>query len=465
MHETPSNTTSGDVFAFQLHRLASTFGDKLSADRRKDVRSRDGLDAHFSHTSLANKFIDVAQAIATLLTPSKGHTNFALMLGFADKETHIFYCKNGAGKDNVIRAHLRAIWRLLQQILRPCPERKLEYTDEVGVKLRDMAYKFVSNKALDRASKRFASISRLIASCNTLDPFQDRLLTLMRVVSYNAAEAAKLRVNGVCTDPVFNSQAWRRFRSCTTLLNAHAAKRQANIGAIESLKEVADRLPNGLAFDFEKCLNKLIKVEAAVLTLYNLALSGRRGHVLENELNVHEVALPARQLITLSFSAFDTYLPIHPTSETIKAQMRVGVSSTEEDVTIISKVHSEVQLVAWVAQNLAPEVTLVPYITCSKLHCFACFVWLEEFNSLHDLTLPYVAFDGCHGGLQPGWLPPSLETVAMEQILGKMSSRLQDEFTFKSSEKPTTIIVPSKSMEDIFQSALAELPTICPRRN
>jgi hypothetical protein len=156
-------------------------------------------------------------------------------------------------------------------------------------------------------------------------------------------------------------------------------------------------------------------------------------------------------LITLSFSAFDTYLPIHPTSETIKAQMRVGVSSTEEDVTIISKVHSEVQLVAWVAQNLAPEVTLVPYITCSKLHCFACFVWLEEFNNLHDLTLPHVAFDGCHGGLQPGWLPPSLETVAMEQILGKMSSRLQNEFTFKSSEKPTTIIVPSKSMEDIFQ--------------
>jgi hypothetical protein len=207
---------------------------------------------------LANQFIDVAQAIATLLTPSKGQTNFALMLGFANKETHLFYCKNGAGKDKVIRAHLRAIWRLLQQIRRsttipsevdqsvPSPERKLEYSDEVGVKLRDVAYKFVSNKALDRASKRFASISRLIASCNTLDPFQDRLLTLMRVVSYNAAEAAKLRVNGVCTEPVFNSQAWRRFRSCTTLLNAHAAKRQANIGAIECLKEVADRLPNGL---------------------------------------------------------------------------------------------------------------------------------------------------------------------------------------------------------------------------
>ncbi|KAJ7032736.1 hypothetical protein C8F04DRAFT_645242 [Mycena alexandri] len=114
--------------------------------------------------------------------------------------------------------------------------------------------------------------------------------------------------------------------------------------------------------------------------------------------------------------------------------MSKNLSSKADGVTITSKVHSEVQLVAWVAQNLnrvAPEVTLVPYVTCSKLHCFACFIWLQEFNHLNHTTLPCLAFDGGHGGLQRGWLPPSLETA---DLLERMTSRLETEFLDKHAK-------------------------------
>ncbi|KAJ7030050.1 hypothetical protein C8F04DRAFT_741365 [Mycena alexandri] len=189
---------------------------------------------------------------------------------------------------------------------------------------------------------------------------------------------------------------------------------------------------NTSAFDFEKRLNKLLKVEAAILTLHGLAISARRNHIVEKTLRLHEVKIPGRQTTILNLDHFVKFLPEDPIQYAkMKSLMSKDLLSTADGVTIKSKVHSEVQLVAWVAQNLnkvAPEVTLMPYVTCSKLHCFACFIWLQEFNQLNHTTLPCLAFDGCHGGLQRGWLPPSFETAA---VLEKMTSRLETEFLEK----------------------------------
>ncbi|KAJ7126822.1 hypothetical protein C8R44DRAFT_873945 [Mycena epipterygia] len=460
MQETPSAVTLDALLAFQLHRLASTFGPLLHLDGahgHKDIASREGLDSYFGRNTLVPKFVHVAQAIATLSTP--GQTNFAVMLGFTAEETHIFYCTDEGGRDTsiAIRAHLRAIWALLQRIRRtrnmpPSDvDRSVASADELLTGLCDLAYAFVASKALDRAKKWIASIDALSALLPD-KPFERKLVNFMRAVAHSAAEAAKLRGQGQSDEAkLFNSDHWKIFRQSTMVLQDQASTREANTAAMENLER---DFPKGFPMSF--CLDKMLKVESAVLTLHDLAVSPRRGHIVQHNLKIHPVPLPARTTTTISFSNLKDYLPVNSDLEEFTKEMRdAGTSSTPEDVSVHSKVHPECQLVAWVAQNpseVASEpVSVVPYVTCSKRHCFACFVWLQEFNRLGDPTLPHLAFDGCHGGLRPGWLPPSLEPSMQETMLSKISSRLDEEFdkhkhhkessaSTTSSDKPRTAL-------------------------
>ncbi|KAJ7497129.1 hypothetical protein FB451DRAFT_218515 [Mycena latifolia] len=477
--------TSDDLLAFQLHRLASTFGSLLHLDdaHRKDVASREVLDSYFGHQSLVPKFIHVAQAIATLFTRQ---ANFAVMFGFTAEETHVFYCKNGGGPDTTICPHLQAIWALLQQIRRiqnipsdvdqsiASPDRKPpQASDNLLTKLCDLAYTFVAKKALDRAKKRIASIDALskLLDASPNKSFERKLVNFMRAVGHSAADAAKLRGQND-EAKLFDSEPWKIFRRSTLVLQNQASTREANIAAMENLKRLSKGLPNELSFNFEKCLDKMLKVESAVLTLHDLAVSPRRGYIVQRNLKTRPVPLPTRTT-TISFSTLKDYFPANSDLEEIKKEMRdAGTSSTPEDVSVHSTVHSECQLVAWVSQNLgevASEVSMVPYVTCSKLHCFACFVWLQEFNHLGDPTLPHLAFDGCHGGLQPGWLPPSLKPNMQEKILNKISSRLDEEFdkhqhhkesspSTTSSDKPKTSRHQTQAEVASVESYVASLP-------
>ncbi|KAJ7910662.1 hypothetical protein B0H13DRAFT_2485998 [Mycena leptocephala] len=456
MQGKPSVATPDDLLAFQLHRLASTFGALLHLDdpNRKDVASREGLDPYFGRNTLASKFIHVAQAVATLFTPSsKGQTNFAVMFGFTANETHIFYCKNGGGQDAAIFSHFRTIWSILQQLRQTrfnvdqsTDGKPSQALDDLLSKLCDLAYTFVASKALDRAKKRMASIDALFTLLDATPElaFEWGLVRFMRLVAHSAADAAKLRGQGQSDEA-----PWEIFRLSTLALLNHASTRAANGPAMEYLKRLSKGLPNDLSFNFEKCLDKMLKVESAVLTLYDLAVSPRRSHIVQNALMIHPVPLPIKKTTTISFSTLKDHFPLNSDIEQIKKEMcDAGTSSSGEEISILSTVHSECQLVAWVVQNLgdvASEVSMVPYVTCSKRHCFACFLWLQEFNRLSDPTLPHLAFDNSYGGLQPGWLPPSLKPSMQETILNKISSRLEEEFDKQKYRKESSASTTKRS--------------------
>ncbi|KAJ7716577.1 hypothetical protein DFH07DRAFT_353625 [Mycena maculata] len=96
-------------------------------------------------------------------------------------------------------------------------------------------------------------------------------------------------------------------------------------------------------------------------------------------------------------------------------------------VPVEGKIHSECQLVAWMAGHMVelPDVKVIPYVTCSKLHCFACYAWLQAYNKVAPAPISY---DGSHGGLKPGWQPPSLQGTLQQELLQNLIPRLELEF-------------------------------------
>jgi hypothetical protein len=42
-----------------------------------------------------------------------------------------------------------------------------------------------------------------------------------------------------------------------------------------------------IGFDLEKCIEKMVKIEAAVMTLFSLAISARRNWIVGKSLKVH----------------------------------------------------------------------------------------------------------------------------------------------------------------------------------
>jgi hypothetical protein len=211
------------------------------------------LDPYFGRNTLASKFIHVAQAVATLFTPSsKGQTNFAVMFGFTANETHIFYCNNGGGPDSAICSHFLAIWAILQQLRQTrfnvdqsTDGKPPEDLEDLLSKLCDLAYTFMASKALDRAKKRMASIDALFTLLDaTPSPelaFERGLVRFMRLVAHSAADAAKLRGQGQSDEA-----PWEIFRLSTLALLNHASTRAANGPAMEYLKRLSKGLPNDL---------------------------------------------------------------------------------------------------------------------------------------------------------------------------------------------------------------------------
>ncbi|KAJ7716549.1 hypothetical protein B0H16DRAFT_456954 [Mycena metata] len=189
-------------------------------------------------------------------------------------------------------------------------------------------------------------------------------------------------------------------------------------------------------FDLRKVIRKLTKINAAVNTLHRLALSPRRGWMVQRQLCLHGVPKAPRPSVKLNMADINPEWCTEevPQSELQRKMSVLSDKSTNNCLVIAGNIHSECQLVAWVVANMEQlevhGVELVPYVTCSKLHCFACFLWLRGFNDLSHLhpILPRIAFDASHGGLLPGWQPPSCEAMMQQALVQIMVGRLETEF-------------------------------------
>ncbi|KAJ7507253.1 hypothetical protein B0H11DRAFT_1970920 [Mycena galericulata] len=221
---------------------------------------------------------------------------------------------------------------------------------------------------------------------------------------------------GPDSEEMLQSSEWSMFLTCAWILY----KLERDEDALRRLEDEARALPGQTRFKFKKSLDKLVKVDVAIGTLYALALSARRAE----------------------------WVPRSGRAELLTKMRNVAGNSD-------MKIHSECQLVAWVAQNAAtfdPDIFLVPYMACSKLHCFACSVWLEVYNAL-DGTSPKISYDGSRGGLKPGWAPPSLETNIQQEMIDKLVARFErcipDPYAFSTYSDPSVHELPGPSQEDL----------------
>ncbi|KAJ7505292.1 hypothetical protein B0H11DRAFT_414369 [Mycena galericulata] len=148
-------------------------------------------------------------------------------------------------------------------------------------------------------------------------------------------------------------------------------------------------------------------------------------------------------------------------------KMRTNMSVGEKGVRLPTTIHSECQIVAWMAQNITdhfPTVKVIPYVTCSKLHCFGCYSWLLSFNQLGHSGLPVICYDGSHGKLHPGWAPPSLGTRYDQQMRSLLIAQVEEKFPkpAHSEEGPasTTVSDPQiyESASDIDRYRLINVP-------
>ncbi|KAJ7438474.1 hypothetical protein FB451DRAFT_1570239 [Mycena latifolia] len=423
----------------RLHFLASLHGDelRLPASQRKTVESRDGFDQSFAgqEANLPTKYIRALQAVSTLCTIAPGENNFALMLGHSNQETHLFFAQNEGENSEDIASHLHSLWNVLRQIneatntsndpsLVSPPRTNSPLAPQFIKKLFEISYRFVSDKALHRAKKRLQMLQILSTRSKADTTANKTQSTLMRRL-WNVASAAKSASN-IAAKYRFRSQAWLDFLSGTRLLY-DTTLWSAYPAAVQRLQELA-----GTSFNLQKSLDKLLKVELAGMTLHALAISPRRSWIVRNGLKVH--AIPSPQKYDVSFPLANIqqgWCPPATTREDVISRMiKYDGTLIGDRLRLLAKIHSECLLVAWLSQNLGDfEITLVPYMTCSKLHCFACYIWLELYNNLNNPTLPRVYYDGLHGGLKPGWEPPKLDAVSHAMVLTRLSQRLEAEFT------------------------------------
>ncbi|KAJ7459028.1 hypothetical protein B0H11DRAFT_2286428 [Mycena galericulata] len=421
-----SNVTVEDV-VLRLHSLASL--DRVHPELwlRTDTQAIDGLLETLGKPSHAKKFMSLAQAIVTLCTAGTGEESLALMIGFSATQTHLFLAQNGGPPLNQVETYLHSIWKVLQELraasliaavdpsIISSPVRHATPAEiDIVRELLDLAYQFVPDRALHRANKHCGAITalhKMVAEETTADPFDLNLAYMI----HNLSTAATI-ASTVNHDDLPTNHDWMVFRACSSLLYDLTLSPEY----AEALRRLQERTQT-LAieqFDLEKCIEEMITLERASVTLYALAASSRRNWILTRDLCVHGVPTPDEQ---------PTHILPSGVSDLTQRVGEMPISASSSINSDRSGVHCECQLVAWVAQNVAPDITLIPYVKCSKLHCFACHIWLESYNRLGNPVLPKVTYDGGYGGLKPGWRPPSLQATAQRHMLDNLVSRIEKE--------------------------------------
>ncbi|KAJ7123063.1 hypothetical protein C8R44DRAFT_876254 [Mycena epipterygia] len=442
---TASAYTAQDL-ALRLHCLgATTDGPRqLDPSHRNALNQRNGLEAHFANNKgLTDKFISVVQALATLCTPKPGKDNVAIMVGLTESELYVFCAQNGGAASQETASHIRKIWELVQKVhgaarVPPAdpsfaPRAVASAESLITTKLNNLAYLFVKAKVLDRAAKRLAAVTAIHEKF-TGDVARNKEDKELIELLFYLVTAAHIAFPHRFDKDFATQHDWLDFRSFTRILRdfANQPNHRETLFRLQSQVDEILKDSEDLRFDLDKLIEKLIKVEVALVTLYALAVSPRRSEFVERELVVHSIEVPNKSAIHVDVDAIEDWW--YPTSMNRKEaieKMRNNLSVGEKGVRLPTTIHSECQIVAWMAQNLNRQfltVRLIPYVTCSKLHCFGCYTWLSSFNKLRHPRLPIICYDGSHGKLHPGWAPPSLGSSHDQKMRNLLIARVEDHF-------------------------------------
>lgn len=103
-------------------------------------------------------------------------------------------------------------------------------------------------------------------------------------------------------------------------------------------------------------------------------------------------------------------------------------------------VHAEIQLVFHIAKTIGSLVTMkeiYPYIGCSKLCCFLCYVFILSFGQGGSLF----RIRGCHGKVYPSWSLPNADRL-QENMATELYSALRKtlDILVREMKKPVTLI-------------------------
>ncbi|KAJ7198585.1 hypothetical protein GGX14DRAFT_666122 [Mycena pura] len=435
----PNAYTAKDL-ALRLHFLWTTAHGRQLFPPLHGTPQQNNIAPYFGNSlSLADKFVSVVRALATSCTPGPGKDNVTLVVGIKAAEIHIFVSQDGGESSDATVSHIKAIWKLLQKIhaiaqvppadpsLSSAPRVMTSDEPPDTKKLDELVYSFVRSKALTRATKRFDVVTAIAKKFKPQDSTEEQLIQLLVLLVRAARGALPHR-----DDPDFaKNRQWLDFRICVSLLSDCTKKPNYGMTLTRVQKQINDILKSSqLQFDVEKFVAKITKVHAAIWTLYGLAVSPRRREFVERELVVHFIPLPEKSTIDIDVRSIPNSWS--EDRELAIQNMRSGnICVGHSDVRLRTTVHSECHIVAWLAQNLIPDfadLTVIPYVTCSKLHCFGCFTWLSAFKKLHHPGLPTIYYDGSRGKLYPGWTPPSLGATYDQKIRNTLIWETEEQF-------------------------------------
>ncbi|KAJ6496456.1 hypothetical protein C8R47DRAFT_338206 [Mycena vitilis] len=451
-----------------LHILCAKFPQKslLPPSEREASHHRDILSQRFPGQHAQRKFVLLLQAIITVCTSDHGPNNVAVLMGLTEKQVRLYISQN-AGNWQDLHAHLHRIWRVLQDLgstvgcVAPppsnpvTPPRVLTASEaELTTKLLDFGYDFAFRKAVHRVKKKLSKLQSLydvVQEDNTISEVQRTIIEIFLAVSVLASN--------VPSEKPRSSDTWAQFRRLTADLYDISVNHdyEEDLIALQKLASTID-------FDFTKSMDKALKLQSACLTLAHLAISPYRGWISDLPLELIQIQVPKSPVFLLELQGFD---------EELKQQLR-RVSSDPKAMHTVSyatKIHSECVLLAEVLGVCKPLGDIVPYMCCSKLHCFACYTWLGHFNTLRRAagTDP-IAYDGSHGGVKCGWVPPSLENVSQDTMLGLLVKSLNNELrkgghlketsTSFTSPDPPASLKPSRTLAEVRASARAALATV-----
>jgi len=103
-------------------------------------------------------------------------------------------------------------------------------------------------------------------------------------------------------------------------------------------------------------------------------------------------------------------------------------------------VHAEIQLVFHIAKTIGSLATMkevYPYIGCSKLCCFLCYVFILSFGQGGSLF----RIRGCHGKVYPSWSLPNADGL-QENMATELHAALLNTLNIlvREMKKPVTLI-------------------------
>ncbi|KAJ7928737.1 hypothetical protein B0H13DRAFT_976070 [Mycena leptocephala] len=305
------------------------------------------------------------------------------------------------------------------------------------MQLCDLAYAFAREKALRRAAKHLAAVTLVQNKLRPGEGTRTEDKDLMRFLFHLVTAAHASSLLPFDESKFIESRDWLRFRSFLRLLRDFTIRRDYSEIQTRLQSRVDESLKGSdLQLDLEKVIKKIIKIEEALVTLYVLAVSPRMHDWVRRDVAVHSVPIPDKATIDVDVNAVeDWWYSSSMNRDEVIDKMKGIMDIDTTGVHLHLMIHPQCQLVAWAANNFHsrfPAARLIPYVTCSRPHCYDCYAWLTAFNELDHSTLPLIYFDGkTHGKLHPGWAPPSLGSYD-QRMLKFLIAKVEWQFRYSA---------------------------------